>query len=39
VTGWDAAISLQREVLEDAGIPYAFDPYAPDAAMDPSVCP
>ena len=35
VTGWDAAISLQREVLEDAGIPYAFDPYAPDAAMDP----
>ena len=35
VTGWDAAISLQREVLEDAGIPYAFDPYEPDAAMDP----
>jgi 2-amino-4-hydroxy-6-hydroxymethyldihydropteridine diphosphokinase len=35
VTGWDAAISLQREVLEDAGIPYAFDPYAPDEAMDP----
>ena len=34
-TGWDAAISLQREVLEDAGIPYAFDPYAPDEAMDP----
>jgi len=35
VTGWDAAISLQREVLEDAGIPYAFDPYPPDTAMDP----
>jgi 2-amino-4-hydroxy-6-hydroxymethyldihydropteridine diphosphokinase len=35
VTGWDAAISLQREVLDDAGIPYAFDPYEPDAAMDP----
>jgi len=35
VTGWDAAISLQREVLGDAGIPYAFDPYAPDEAMDP----
>lgn len=34
-TAWDAAISLQREVLEDAGIPYAFDPYAPDEAMDP----
>jgi 2-amino-4-hydroxy-6-hydroxymethyldihydropteridine diphosphokinase len=35
VAGWDAAISLQREVLQDAGIPYAFDPYEPDAAMDP----
>jgi len=35
VTGWDAAISLQREVLEDAGIPYAFDPYAPDEVTDP----
>lgn len=35
VSGWDAAISLQREVLEDAGIPYAFDPYAPDAVTDP----
>lgn len=35
VTGWDAAISLQREVLQDAGIPYAFDPYEPDMSMDP----
>jgi 2-amino-4-hydroxy-6-hydroxymethyldihydropteridine diphosphokinase len=35
VSGWDAAISLQREVLEDAGIAYAFDPYPPDEAMDP----
>ena len=35
MAGWDAAISLQRQVLEDAGIPYAYDPYAPDAAMDP----
>jgi 2-amino-4-hydroxy-6-hydroxymethyldihydropteridine diphosphokinase len=34
VAGWDAAISFQREVLEDAGIPYAFDPYAPDAVTD-----
>jgi hypothetical protein len=34
-SGWDAAISLQREVLADEGIPYAFDPYEPDAAMDP----
>jgi len=36
VAGWDAAVSLQREVLQDAGIPYAFDPYDPgDAPMDP----
>jgi 2-amino-4-hydroxy-6-hydroxymethyldihydropteridine diphosphokinase len=34
VAGWDAAISIQREVLEDAGIPYAFDPYPPDAVTD-----
>ena len=34
-SGWQAAISLQREVLIDAGIPYAFDPYEPDVAMDP----
>ena len=35
VSGWDAAISLQREVLEDEGIPYAFDPFPPDAVTDP----
>jgi 2-amino-4-hydroxy-6-hydroxymethyldihydropteridine diphosphokinase len=35
VAGWNAAIMLHREVLEEAGIPYAFDPYEPDAAMDP----
>jgi hypothetical protein len=34
VAGWDAAISIQREVLEDAGIPYAFDPYPPDSVTD-----
>ena len=34
-SGWDAAISLQREVLQESDIPYAFDPYEPDAAMDP----
>jgi 2-amino-4-hydroxy-6-hydroxymethyldihydropteridine diphosphokinase len=33
--GWDAAISLQREVLRESDIPYAFDPYEPDATMDP----
>ena len=35
MSGWDAAISLQRQVLEDADIPYAFDPYPPEAAQDP----
>jgi 2-amino-4-hydroxy-6-hydroxymethyldihydropteridine diphosphokinase len=34
-SGWDASLSLQREVLQDEGIPYAFDPFEPDAAMDP----
>ena len=34
VAGWDAAISIQRQVLEDAGIPYAFDPYPPDSVVD-----
>jgi 2-amino-4-hydroxy-6-hydroxymethyldihydropteridine diphosphokinase len=34
-SGWDAAISLQRQALQDAGIPYAFDPYEPEAVMDP----
>jgi 2-amino-4-hydroxy-6-hydroxymethyldihydropteridine diphosphokinase len=35
VAGWDAAISIQRQVLEDAGIPFAFDPYPPDTSMNP----
>lgn len=34
-SGLSAAMSLQRQTLQDAGIPYAFDPYEPDAAMDP----
>lgn len=34
-SAWSAAISLQRQVLQDAGIPYAFDPYKPEAVMDP----
>lgn len=35
LSGWDAAVSLQRQVLQEADIPYAFDPYEPDATMDP----
>ena len=35
MSGWDAAVSLQRQVLEDADIPYAFDPYPPEEATDP----
>jgi 2-amino-4-hydroxy-6-hydroxymethyldihydropteridine diphosphokinase len=34
-SGWSAAISLQREALQDADIPYAFDPYEPEVVMDP----
>jgi 2-amino-4-hydroxy-6-hydroxymethyldihydropteridine diphosphokinase len=34
-SGLSAAMSLQRQTLQDAGIPYAFDPYDPEAAMDP----
>lgn len=34
-SAWSAAISLQRQTLQDAGIPYAFDPYEPEAVMDP----
>lgn len=34
-SGLSAAMSVQRQTLQDAGIPYAFDPYEPDAAMDP----
>lgn len=34
-SGWSAAISLQRQVLQDAGIPFAFDPYEPETVMDP----
>ncbi|NTW28782.1 MAG: 2-amino-4-hydroxy-6-hydroxymethyldihydropteridine diphosphokinase [Coriobacteriia bacterium] len=33
--GWDSALALKREVLEEAGIPYAWDPYEPEMTMDP----
>ena len=35
VAGWDAKIMLQREVLEEAGIPYAWAPFEPESSMDP----
>jgi 2-amino-4-hydroxy-6-hydroxymethyldihydropteridine diphosphokinase len=35
VAGWDAGLQFQREVLEEAGIPYAWDPFEPEATMDP----
>lgn len=35
VAGWDSGILFKREVLEEAGIPYAFDPYEPGTDMDP----
>ncbi len=35
VAGWDARLQFQREVLEEAGIPYAWDPFEPEATMDP----
>ena len=35
VAGWDSGLMFKREVLEEEGIPYAFDPYEPDVSMDP----
>lgn len=35
VAGWDAHIQFQREALEEAGIPYAWAPFEPEASMDP----
>ena len=35
VAGWDAKLHFQREVLEEAGIPYGWDPFEPEASMDP----
>jgi 2-amino-4-hydroxy-6-hydroxymethyldihydropteridine diphosphokinase len=34
-SAWSAAISLQRQALQDAGIPHAFDPYDPEVVMNP----
>ncbi|NTU72382.1 MAG: 2-amino-4-hydroxy-6-hydroxymethyldihydropteridine diphosphokinase [Coriobacteriia bacterium] len=35
VAGWDAHLMFQREALEEAGIPFAWDPYEPETSMDP----
>lgn len=35
VAGWDARLQFVREVLEEAGIPFAWDPFEPEATMDP----
>jgi 2-amino-4-hydroxy-6-hydroxymethyldihydropteridine diphosphokinase len=35
LAGWDTHLQFQREALEEAGIPYAWDPYEPESSMDP----
>lgn len=35
LAGWDAKLQFQREVLEEAGIPFAWDPYEPESSIDP----
>ncbi len=35
VAGWDPELMLVREVLEQADIPYRWDPYEPEATTDP----
>ena len=35
MAGWDSGLMFKREALDEAGIPYAFDPYEPEANMDP----
>jgi len=35
VAGWDPQLMLIREVLEQAEIPYQWDPYEPEATTDP----
>lgn len=33
--GWDSGLIFKREALDEAGIPFSFDPYEPTASMDP----
>lgn len=35
VAGWDPELMLKREVLEQAEIPYNWDPYEPETTTDP----
>jgi len=35
IAGFDAALQLKSEVLEQEGIPFAWDPYEPGAEIDP----
>ena len=35
VAGWDPQLMLVREVMEQADIPYRWDPYEPDSTTDP----
>lgn len=35
VAGYDAGLALKRAVLEEEGIPFAFDPYEPGTDQDP----
>jgi 2-amino-4-hydroxy-6-hydroxymethyldihydropteridine diphosphokinase len=35
VAGWDPQLMLIREILEQAEIPYRWDPYEPEATTDP----
>ena len=34
IAGFDAMLQVKAEALEQDGIPYAYDPYAPGADMD-----
>lgn len=35
ISGFDAKMQFDRQVLEDEGIPYAFEPFEPGVDMDP----
>ena len=35
VAGFDAALQFKRDVLDDEGIPYVFEPYEPGVDVDP----
>ena len=35
VAGWDPELMLIREILEQADIPFRWDPYEPESTTDP----